>query len=156
MHKLLFVCLGNICRSPTAEGVMRQLVREAGKEGEFFLDSAGTGSWHLGQAPDERAQAACCAVGIDISAHRARQVTREDFMRFDRILACDKENYRDLCALRPENAKTQVALLMRYAGDPDGEVPDPYYGGAEGFAHVVKLVRGACEGLLASFGKEKA
>ena len=116
--KVLFVCLGNICRSPTAEGIFRRLVEDADLAADFEIDSAGTGSWHIGQAPDPRAQAACRNHGIDISGHRARQVKATDFAHFDWILACDGENYADLMRMKPSGSRAQVALLMPYAGDP--------------------------------------
>lgn len=147
--KLLFVCLGNICRSPTAEGAMRDLVERAGRADQFELDSAGTGDWHLGEAPDRRAQAACRRAGFDIGALRSRLVREEDFYHFDLILACDKNNYRDLMALRPSDATATVRLLMSYA-DMDGVevVPDPYYGSDSDFDQTVQYCQRACQGLL--------
>lgn len=154
--KVLFVCLGNICRSPTAEGVFRTLVEKAGLAGDFEIDSAGTGSWHIGQAPDPRAQAACGNHGIDISGHRARQVKKGDFERFDWILACDGENLRDLERMKPVHSHAQVALLMPFAGNPsDRIVPDPYYGGAADFENTVSRAQAACRGLLAALTAEK-
>ncbi len=125
MQKILFVCLGNICRSPTAEGVMRSLVAAQGRQDEFFLDSAGTGDWHVGQAPDRRAQAACRRAGIDISSHRAGRVRREDFQKFDLILACDRENLRDLRAMMPEGSGARLAMLRDYSTEtPGADVPE--------------------------------
>jgi protein-tyrosine phosphatase len=151
--RLLFVCLGNICRSPTAEGVMRHLVREQGLDDLVELESAGTGSWHVGHAPDERATGAARERGI-LLAGRARQVDVVDFDAFDLILAMDRANRDELHALAPDDdARERVRLLREY--DPDAvangdlEVPDPYYGGPDGFEEVLDLVTRACEGLLA-------
>lgn len=147
--KILFVCLGNICRSPTAEGVMRDLVCQNGVSDRFELDSAGTGDWHLGEAPDVRAQAACRRAGVDISMLRSRLVRKEDFYYFDLILACDTNNLSDLKRLSPTDATARIDLLMRYANLPGVEVvPDPYYGTAQDFDQTVRYCRRACEGLL--------
>lgn len=149
MKKVLFVCLGNICRSPTAEGVFRALVRETGREAEFEIDSAGTGDWHLGEAPDRRAQAACRRAGIDISMLRARRVCRGDFAHFDWILACDTQNLSDLLAQCPDEYRDRVRLLMSFAeGRDETDVPDPYYGGEKEFDATVERCRAACKGLL--------
>jgi protein-tyrosine phosphatase len=153
---ILFVCLGNICRSPTAEAVMRQLVAERGLEADVQLDSAGTGGWHVGESPDPRAVAAGRVRDLRLSGS-ARQVDAEDFERFDLILAMDEANVRDLRRLAP-NARSaaKVKLLREY--DPQArragevEVPDPYYGGAEGFQRVIDLVEAACVGVLDSLG----
>jgi protein-tyrosine phosphatase len=158
--RLLFVCLGNICRSPTAEGVMRSLVREAGLEEQIELDSAGTGGWHVGSSPDERATTAAAARGIALEGS-ARRVRAEDFDYFDLILAMDRSNLDDLRALaRGSHERDKVRLLREF--DPasgtrgpdrrttdDLDVPDPYYGAGDGFAHVLELVQAACAGLLA-------
>jgi protein-tyrosine phosphatase len=151
--RILFVCMGNICRSPTAEGVMRALVRERGLEGEVELDSAGTGGWHAGEAPDERATSAARRRGIGLEG-AARQVEPADFERFDLILAMDRENLRALEALAPDaRARGKVRLLREFdpasAESTDLDVPDPYYGGARGFDNVLDLVEAACRGLLA-------
>jgi protein-tyrosine phosphatase len=151
---LLFVCLGNICRSPTAEGVMRSLLAQGGLESAVELDSAGTGSWHAGEPPDARASAAASQRGIELGGH-ARQVRREDFEHFDLILAMDASNARDLRAVARDDAQAAKVRLLRefdehavVAGTLD--VPDPYYGGGDGFERVLDLVQRACEGLLAS------
>jgi protein-tyrosine phosphatase len=154
--RLLFVCLGNICRSPTAEGVMRALVCEAGLEGSIELDSAGTGAWHVGSPPDARAVAAARDRGIALEGF-ARQVRPEDFDDFDLLLAMDRSNLRELRQLADgESGKAKVRLLREFdpasAGDQDLEVPDPYYGAAGGFDEVLDLVQGACAGLLARIG----
>ena len=153
--RVLFVCLGNICRSPTAEGVFRTLVREKGLENRFEIDSAGTGDWHIGQAPDARATAACRRAGIDISTHRARLVRSDDFAHFDRILACDAMNLADLKAMAPAGARARVDLLMPFAGRPEEtEVPDPYYGTERDFDAILERCRAACGGLLQTFIKD--
>jgi protein-tyrosine phosphatase len=150
--RILFVCMGNICRSPTAEGVMRALLREQGMDGRVELDSAGTGNWHAGDPPDERAVAAAHERGIELDG-AARQVTAADFDHFDLILAMDRDNERALLALAPdEAARAKVRLLREFdpvsvaAGDLD--VPDPYYGGPRGFERVLDIVTAACRGLL--------
>lgn len=151
--RILFVCMGNICRSPTAEGVMRHLLRESGREGEVELDSAGTGGWHAGDPPDERATEAARRRGIALEG-AARQVRPEDFERFDLLLAMDAENARNLRALAPDaEAAAKVRLLREFdpasATGSDLDVPDPYYGGARGFDTVLDHVEAACRGLLA-------
>jgi protein-tyrosine phosphatase len=140
--RILFVCMGNICRSPTAEGVMRKLLREQGLEGEIEIDSAGTGGWHAGEPPDARATEAARRRGIPLEG-QARRITRSDFNRFDLVLAMDRENLRELRAIAPPHAREKVRLLV------DGrDVPDPYYGGARGFEDVLDLVEEACRELL--------
>lgn len=160
MVRVLFVCLGNICRSPTAEAVMAQLVAEAGLEHAIELDSAGTGAWHVGSSPDERATRTAAARGVAMRGS-ARQVTLEDFEAFDLLLAMDAENERDLRALAPHpQAAAKVRLLREFdpanatsagagVGATSRDVPDPYYGGADGFDRVLDLVEAACSGLLA-------
>lgn len=152
-HRVLFVCLGNICRSPTAEGVLRRLIEERGLDGEITVDSAGTGGWHIGDPPDRRACAEARARGIDISALRGRQVTADDFERFDLLLVMDADNGRALLRLAPDDAARRKVRLLREF-DPaaveagDLEVPDPYYGGPDGFARVYDAIDAACRGLL--------
>ena len=142
--RLLFVCLGNICRSPTAEGVMRHLVREAGLEDEVEIDSAGTGGWHAGSPPDERATEAARRRGITLEG-AARRVEPADFERFDLILAMDAENLREIRSLAPDDeARAKVRLLR----GPGLDVPDPYYGGPDGFDVVLDHVEAACRELL--------
>ena len=145
------VCMGNICRSPTAEGVMRGLVRDAGLEDEITLDSAGTGGWHVGDPPDRRATAAARGRGIVLDG-AARQVRPSDFEDFDLILAMDSENLAHLCAMAPDaEAAAKVRLLRSYdpeSSDGDLDVPDPYYGGPNGFETVLDQVEAACRGLL--------
>jgi protein-tyrosine phosphatase len=153
MTRLLFVCMGNICRSPTAEGVMRHLLREEGLEDEITIDSAGTGAWHVGNPPDRRATAAAAARGIVLEG-AARQVRPSDFDDYDLLLVADRENLADLRAIAPgEAARAKVRLLREFdpasEGAPDLDVPDPYYGGPDGFEDVLDLVEAACRGLLA-------
>ena len=138
---ILFVCTGNICRSPTAEGVLRKLAREAGIE--LRIESAGTGDWHVGQPPDQRAQHHARGRGYDLSAQRARQVRAEDFETFDLILAMDRSH---LAALRRMCPPQHLAKVRLFRANMD--VPDPYYGGAEGFERVLDLVEEACRDLL--------
>ncbi|NWL77897.1 protein-tyrosine-phosphatase [Pseudomonas taiwanensis] len=146
--RVLFVCLGNICRSPTAEGVLRHKLREAGLAERVQVDSAGTGDWHVGKAPDARTRVAAQRRGYDLSQQRARQVARGDFADFDLILAMDENNLANLRRLRPGDSASELDLfLRRYQLELD-EVPDPYYGGAEGFEQVLDLVERACEALI--------
>ena len=147
---VLFVCLGNICRSPLAEGVFQHLVEEAGVSDEFEIDSAGTGSWHVGERPDTRAIAVARAHGITLPS-RARQITPEDLDHFDYVIAMDLENVRNLERMA-ESSRTDVQIHLLREFDPEhtgDEVPDPYYGGASGFEKVFKIVSQSCEALLA-------
>ena len=146
MVRVLFVCLGNICRSPLAQGVFEEVLRREGLEGEVFVDSAGTGAYFSGTPPDERAQQCAKARGIDISAQRARRIAREDCETFDYVLTMDGENYSRVAALCRGSAV--VRPFLDFAPGPETEVPDPYYGGASGFEHVLDLVEAASEGLL--------
>jgi protein-tyrosine phosphatase len=148
--RLLFVCLGNICRSPTAEGVFRQVAAREAPDLDIEVDSAGTGDYHLGEPPDRRSQGAAAARGLDLSALRARQVSVEDFERFDLILAMDRENLRVLRRMRPAGARAELALFLDYAGcGEDADVPDPYMGDAADFEQVLDLVTHASRALLA-------
>jgi protein-tyrosine phosphatase len=149
--RILFVCMGNICRSPTAEGVMRTLLHEQGLEDRIEVDSAGMGGWHAGEPPDARATEAASRRGVTLSG-AARQVRPEDFETFDLLVAMDRENLRGLLALAPdEEAAAKVRLLREFdpAADGDLDVPDPYYGGERGFETVLDHVQTACRGLLA-------
>lgn len=147
--RVLFVCLGNICRSPTAHGVFESLVRERGMADVIAVDSCGTGDWHVGSAPDRRAARAARLRGYDLSRLRARQVRVADFDRFDYILAMDRSNLADLEAMRPSSHRGHLGLFLAFAsGVAESEVPDPYYGGEGGFDHVLDLVELASEGLL--------
>jgi protein-tyrosine phosphatase len=148
--RILFVCMGNICRSPTAEGVMRRLVEQAGLTDRIEIESAGTGGWHVGEPPDERATLAARRRGITLSG-AAQQVTARDFRRFDLLIALDRSNLRELLAIAPdEEAAEKVRLLREFdpATSGDLDVPDPYYGGDRGFETVLDMVEAACRGLL--------
>ncbi len=148
MMRILFVCLGNICRSPMAEGVVRAELARRGLLDRVELDSAGTGDWHVGEPPDPRARQAAAARGVDISGLRGRQVSPADFSRFDLILAMDRDNYADLLALAGDAHAHKVRLFLEFARDGNGdEVPDPYFGGPEGFEHVLDLLQDAAAGL---------
>jgi protein-tyrosine phosphatase len=158
--RVLFVCAGNICRSPMAEGVFRHLVREAGLEGRFEIDSAGTGAWHEGEAPDERAASAALRRGVTL-AGEARQVRPEDFRRFDYLLAMDTENLRALERLKRYAAPgAEVRLFREFDAESVRanvplDVPDPYYGGARGFDDVYDMVERAGRGLLEHIRRER-
>lgn len=144
---VLFVCLGNICRSPLAEAAFRKEAECAGLNVE--IDSAGTGDWHIGHAPDERAQAVALKQGLNISQYRARQVTPDDFRRFTHVVALDAQNLADLEVLRPDDALAQLSLLLDYVEGMEGlPVPDPYYGGPEGFDETWSLVSTAARALV--------
>ncbi|MDX1580535.1 MAG: low molecular weight protein-tyrosine-phosphatase [Alphaproteobacteria bacterium] len=153
--RILFVCLGNICRSPTAEGIFQKLLREKGLEDAFEIDSAGTGNWHIGKPPEPRATEEALRRGVDISGLRARQVSPDDLLSFDHVLAMDLANLDDLEALvwrlEAEDSARRIArprLFLSYAPDsPEQEVPDPYYEG--GFDYVFDLLEAAARGLLA-------
>jgi protein-tyrosine phosphatase len=154
-RKILFVCLGNICRSPTAEGVLRHLLAEEPALG-VDVDSAGTGDYHLGEPPDPRSQSAAKRRGIDLSGLTARQVRRRDFDDFDLILAMDRKNLRDLARMKPAGSRAQVRLFLDYAGEPDiAEVPDPYEGDAEDFERVLDLVTAGSRRLIEKLRKSK-
>ena len=145
----LFVCLGNICRSPTAQGIFEKHLADAGLSDQVRVDSAGTGDWHVGHAPDPRATEVAAGEGVDLTPQRARQVTPEDFHRFDLILAMDRSNLADLEAMAPADSRARVRLLLSYARHADvDEVPDPYYGGASGFSRVIDLISDASDGLI--------
>jgi protein-tyrosine phosphatase len=147
---VLFVCMGNICRSPTAESVFRAMVDKSGMEQRIRADSAGTHDYHVGQPPDARAQNAAMQRGYDMSMLQGRQVQRADFGRFDYVLAMDKANLAILQRLRPQDATSHLGLLLEFSGrHGEREVPDPYYGGASGFEHVLDLVEDASMGLVA-------
>ncbi len=145
-----FVCLGNICRSPTAEAVMRHLVKQAGLEAKVQVDSGGTGGWHAGEARDPRSSAVGAKRGMPLSG-LARQFVAGDFARFDYVLAMDRTNHRDLTRLAPdEAARAKVRLLRTFDPEspPEAEVPDPYHGGPSGFDRVFDICEAACRGLL--------
>ena len=146
---VVFVCMGNICRSPTAEAVFRHYVESAGLSGHILIDSAGTHDYHIGDPPDLRAQRAAQQRGYDMKALRGRQVEEGDFRRFDYVLAMDKANLSILQRLAPPDSATRAKLFLEYARHhAEREVPDPYYGGANGFERVLDMVEDAAQGLL--------
>jgi len=152
--RILFVCLGNICRSATAEGVFRHLLEQEAPQLRVEIDSAGTADYHIGDPPDLRSQRAASRRGIDLSGLRARQVTLDDFANFDLILAMDRRNLRELQAMRPEGAHARLRLFLEYAPDMGRlEMPDPYYRDADGFEEVLDLCIAASRGLLAALQK---
>ncbi|MGD9788905.1 MAG: low molecular weight protein-tyrosine-phosphatase [Sulfuricellaceae bacterium] len=154
--KVLFVCMGNICRSPTAEGVFRHVVERAGLSDAFHIDSAGTHDYHVGKEPDRRTQQAAIKRGYDLSALRGRQVNRRDFEHFDLILAMDRDNLANLHRLCAPEQRGKVKLFLEYSRNfDDEEVPDPYYGGAQGFEHVLDLVEDAAQGLLEELARKR-
>ena len=146
---VLFVCLGNICRSPTAEAVFRERVIAAGLEEKIRIDSAGTGDWHIGRAPDPRTREAAARRGYQMDSLRARQVSPQDFYEFDVVLAMDNANLSDLQAMQPADVTVTLGRFLDYAsGAAVSEVPDPYYGGEDGFDRVLDLIEGGADGLL--------
>ncbi|WP_245879544.1 low molecular weight protein-tyrosine-phosphatase [Zobellella endophytica] len=150
--RVLFVCLGNICRSPTAEAVFRHKASLSGAEIE--IDSAGTTSYHSGALPDSRARAAGEARGYDFGGIQARRIRSEDFVEFDLILAADRGNLADLTALCPPEHRHKIKLLLSFSTAQELEVPDPYYDGEQGFEHVLDLIESACDGLLNTIGAQ--
>jgi protein-tyrosine phosphatase len=141
--------MGNICRSPTAEGVFRHLVKHHGLDNKIHIDSAGTHAYHIGEPPDSRSQAAARKRNIDLSDQRARKVQREDFDEFDYVLAMDRNNHIELLAICPDQHRAKLRLFLEFAENAnETEVPDPYYGGAQGFEHVLDLVEDASNGLI--------
>ena len=146
---VLFVCMGNICRSPTAEGVFRHYVAEAGLDEHVEIDSAGTHAYHVGEPPDRRAQAAAERRGISLSGIRARRVRSEDFEHFTYVIAMDRDNHALLAEFADTEHHDKIRLFLDYSSGPETEVPDPYYGGATGFERVLDLVEDASRGLLA-------
>ena len=147
--RVLFVCLGNICRSPTAHGIFQTHVDRAGLAQHIQVDSCGTGDWHIGHAPDPRTSEKAAQYGYDLSSLRARQFCADDFQRFNVLLAMDKQNLSDIEAQRPPDFGGRADLFLRYAGVADPlEVPDPYYGGDAGFDRVVQLIERASAAVL--------
>lgn len=146
--KVLFVCLGNICRSPTAHGIFEALVKARGLSDRIVVDSAGTASWHTGNPPDSRSMAFARKRGFELKHLRARQAIVEDFDEFDVILAMDNSNLQDLRELCPSHFAGHLGLFLDFAKAVEAEVPDPYHGGDAGFEHVLDLVEDASEGLL--------
>ena len=154
---ILFVCLGNICRSPTAEGVFRHILVEEAPQLRLEVDSAGTGDYHVGRPPDPRSQRAAARRGIDLSGLRARQVTALDFLRFDLILAMDRGNRAALEVLQPAASRARIGLFLEYVeGLEDLDIPDPYWGDAEDFEHVLDLTTLASRALLADLRRRSS
>lgn len=150
MIKVLFVCLGNICRSPLGEGIFRHLVTQAGLSDYFEIDSAGTGDWHIGSEPHADSQRVASERGVDISGQRARQIRPQDLATYDYVIAMDSKNLADIRGLDPASTATaRIARMLEYAPHLDArDVPDPYFGGPEGFDVVYDMVEDACRGLL--------
>ncbi len=147
---VLFVCMGNICRSPTAQGVMEKLLAHEGVADRVLVDSAGTHDYHIGKPPDERAQAVARKRGIDISRQRARQADRDDFEQFDYVLAMDRDNLELLRAICPRGSEERLRLFLEFAPQLERtDVPDPYWGAPDGFERVLDMIEAAADGLLA-------
>lgn len=156
MKRVLFVCMGNICRSPTAEGVFKHFIRKQRLEARFEVDSAGTHGYHVGEAPDPRTQRAAESRGYDLSSVRARKVAPQDLVYFDLVLAMDKHNVESLMNICPPEHRKKIKLFMDYARNfDDDEVPDPYYGLGHGFDLVIDMVEDASQGLIAELTKEE-
>lgn len=154
---VLFVCLGNICRSPTAHGVLQQKLEQQGLSQQVLVDSAGTAAYHIGKQPDQRSQQFALKRGYDFSNQRARQAVADDFYRFDYVLAMDHENLMDLQALAPSDGLVSPQLfLQQYSTFSELEVPDPYYGGDQGFEHVLDLIEDAVDQLIVTLKKQLA
>lgn len=152
---VLFVCTGNICRSPTAEGVFRHRVMAAGLEEKFLIDSAGTGGWHIGHAPDPRSVATAWARGVDISQLKARQLRADDFEKFQYLIALNGTHFDHMMGLKPVKSSSQISLLMHHETQKKwNDVPDPYYGGQKDFDHAYDLIAAGVDGLLAALHKE--
>ena len=148
MIKVLFVCMGNICRSPTAEGVFRHKVEQNNLQEQISIDSAGTHAYHVGNPPDQRAQNAALKRDIDLSQQRARRVSADDFSEFDYVIAMDESNLDDLLSICPAGYEDRLHLFLAFSDSENREVPDPYYGQGRGFEIVLNLVEDASEGLL--------
>lgn len=146
--RVLFVCMGNICRSPTAEAVFKRLVEQAGESGRILSDSAGTHDYHIGEPPDARTQAAARRRGYDMSGLRARQIRREDFAAFDFVLGMDGHNLELLARACPPEHQEKLRLFMSFAQADESGVPDPYYGGPQEFEQVLDMVENAAQALL--------
>ncbi|KUF41017.1 phosphotyrosine protein phosphatase [Comamonas kerstersii] len=154
-YAILMVCMGNICRSPTAHGVMRDMIRRKGWEDRLQVDSCGTHAYHVGEAPDLRSQKHALQRGYDLSNLRARQLTREDFVRFDLVLVMDHENMARAQALCPPTQRQKLHRLTEFCQEiRSAVVPDPYYGGDQGFEHVLDLIEDACQGVLRHIERE--
>ena len=154
--KVLFVCMGNICRSPTAEGVFAKMVADEGMDNLIEIDSAGTHAYHVGEAPDPRARKHAAMRNVKLDHLRARKAVSEDFHEFDLVLAMDKDNYAILEEICPAGMEHKLQLFLDYAPNlPNSEVPDPYYGGTKGFERVLDMVEEASRGLLKSIRNQR-
>jgi protein-tyrosine phosphatase len=155
MVSVLFVCMGNICRSPTAQGVFEQLVADNDLTSIIQIDSAGTHAYHIGERPDERASAAALKRGVNLSLQQARRVSADDFHTFDYVIAMDSSNFEDLASNCPPEHEAKLRLFMDFADKLEtNEVPDPYYGGTTGFERVLDLIEEASAGLLAEIRQQ--
>jgi protein-tyrosine phosphatase len=153
--RVLFVCMGNICRSPTAHGVFESLVQRSGLAHRIEVDSAGTHAYHVGEPPDARSQQVAKGRGVDLSGQRARRVQPDDFRHFDYLVAMDRDNYRELQRICPAGLENKLRLFMEFAPESGvQEVPDPYYGGSGGFERVFRMVEEAADGLLEKLRKD--
>lgn len=149
MHSVLFICTGNICRSPTAEGAFRHVVEEAGHDRDFLIDSAGTHDYHVGNPPDSRAIDAAMARGIDIGDLRGRRLNKDDFDRFDLILAMDSGHYSIMDRMQPHDCKAKLSMFLNFSPETGMiDVPDPYYGGVEDFEQMLDLIMEGVDGLF--------
>jgi len=155
MTKVLFVCMGNICRSPTAEGVFRHHVDQANQSDNIIIDSAGTHAYHVGSPPDGRSQTAAAKRDIDLSRQRARRVSEDDFAKYDYVVAMDNSNVEDLLDICPSGYEDRVHLFLDFAKSQESEVPDPYYGQGRGFEIVLDLIEDASSGLLNHINKNQ-
>ncbi len=154
--KVLFVCLGNICRSPMAEGTFRNAVEKAGLSDQFEIDSAGTSGWHIGEPPDGRTTQTAITRGIDLSAQRSRKVRQSDFEDYDYIIAMDRDNFGSLMGTSSKGSQDRIRMFLEFAPKlSETEVPDPYFGGQHGFDHVLDLVEEASDGLLAHIMQDR-
>lgn len=148
MIQVLFVCTGNICRSPSGEAVLRRMIDDAGLSDRISVDSCGLEGWHIGKSPDERSQTHALKRGYELASLRARQLSGDDFSRFDYMIAMDSGHLGDLTRMKPAVSATDIRMMMHYAGKPDTNVPDPFYDGPEAFELALDLIEEGCRGLL--------